>query len=83
MRLQPTSRRARKKIGWYCVRFMWPRPSLAAETSLRNNSNIIECPSCKQENSVDRKHCVKCGEELHKISKDYSSSSFPTSIGSK
>ena len=32
MRLQPTSRRARFKIGWRFLWCKWPRPSLAAET---------------------------------------------------
>ena len=32
MRLQPTSRRARKKNRWRFPELMWPRPSLAAET---------------------------------------------------
>ena len=32
MRLQPTSRRARKKNRWRFIELKWPRPSLAAET---------------------------------------------------
>ena len=39
MRLQPTSRRARNKIGWRFLKFTWPRPSLAAETRREADAN--------------------------------------------